>query len=154
PNTRILDRLRFAAVDQLTAEADYERIKRIPNVGEAVPAGHSAARLRGASVVLHDASYILGRTNPNEHAGDFASLYLGPLTLRLDGATRIALTNTIDLGDLKNPTQPLARIYTDDAKRVRWRTIIHEAFGLYPGVDALAQGKLSVKFDVTPPPRE
>jgi ABC-type multidrug transport system ATPase subunit len=45
-------------------------------------------------------------------------------------------------------------MYTENAKRAKWRGIVHEAFGLYPGIDALASGQLSVKFGVTPPPSE
>lgn len=59
-----------------------------------------------------------------------------------------------DRGDLKYPTAPLSRIFIDDPTRERWRRIVHDAFGLYPGIDATAGSQLSARFGNSPPPRE
>ena len=96
----------------------------------------------------------MGRENPKTNLGVFARYYLAPLTLSLDGATRIGLLNQHLRGDLKYPTEPLSRIFTDDQKRAKWRKIVYDAFGLYPGIDATVGDVISVRFGKTPPPRE
>jgi predicted ATPase len=150
----VLEKIEFAPIDQAAAEAEFARIKRVPKLGESIHDQHSAVRIGDEGTQLHDPHYYLGRTDPNNHNNFYTQYYLKPLTLSLDGATRIRLLDGVERGDLKNPTRPLPKIYTDNPKREKWRRVVHEAFGLYPGVDALSQGHLSVRFGMTPPPSE
>jgi ABC-type lipoprotein export system ATPase subunit len=153
-NRKILERITFAPVNRQTAEEDFQRIKRNARHDEQVPEGYSPVRVGQQDRLLSADDYIRCRLEPNENSEYFTHCHLAPLTLRLDGPTRIDLIDSKKQGDLKNPKSSLATLYTNNAERARWRTIVHEAFGLYPGIDALEQGHLSVKFGDTPPPNE
>jgi hypothetical protein len=96
----------------------------------------------------------MGRENPRTHLNLFARYFLGPLTLSLDGSSRIQLLNPRERGDLKYPETPLSRIFTDDPTRSKWQKIVFDAFGLFPGIDATAGSQLAVRFGKTKPPRE
>jgi len=153
-HTLILKNIEFDHVDEKVARADYQAMRRLANPGEKIQEGFSPVVFQGRDDMMNDNVYFLGRTQPNQHTSFFASFYLKPLTLSLDGATRIALLNDAPRGDLKKPGNPLARIFTDDAKREEWRKAIHDAFELYPGIDATVGSDLSIRFGLTPPPRE
>ncbi len=61
---------------------------------------------------------------------------LGLFTLRLDGQTRLALTQTQPAGDLEShPTNHLGALFRDDEARARIREITADAFGLYFVID-------------------
>jgi hypothetical protein len=63
---------------------------------------------------------------------DLISLF----TLRLDGQTRLALTQPQPAGDQDaHPTNHLGALYRDDEARARIREITREAFGLYFVID-------------------
>ncbi len=154
PHTRILDRIDCPGVDEETAKTDLSRMTRNPEPGEAVGQDVTPVLLRGTRALVHRSGYIIVRQNPTANLSLFAQFYLAPATLSLDGATRIGLLNHHTRGDLKYPSGPLSRIFTDDLKRARWRKIVHEAFGLYPGIDATHGDQLSVRFGRSEPLRE
>jgi hypothetical protein len=61
---------------------------------------------------------------------------LGLFTLRLDGQTRLALTQMQPAGDLEShPTNHLGALFRDDEARARIREITADAFGLYFVID-------------------
>ena len=61
---------------------------------------------------------------------------LGLFTLRLDGQTRLALTQPQAAGDLEShPTNHLGALFRDDEARARIREITADAFGLYFVID-------------------
>lgn len=153
-HTRVLDRLDFAGVDESTAEADLASITRAPKPGERINRHHTPVVIRGNLTTVHRPTYLQARRDPYSQLHSFAQWYSGPLTLTLDGATRLGLLNDQPRGDLKNPTATLGRLFTDDKKRERWRKIVWEAFGMYPGIDATVGDKLTVRFGKSPPPRE
>jgi hypothetical protein len=155
-HSAILNRIVFAAVDEATAVADFARLKRPAKQGERTKQGYSPVRVGGQDMAILDAQYLSVRLDPNSHPNSslYAQYHVGPLTLTLDGSRRISLLNQADQGDLKRPDKPLAKIYMDNPKRKNWRKVVHEAFGLYPGVDSLEQGKLTVHFGKTPPTHE
>jgi hypothetical protein len=74
--------------------------------------------------------------------------------LNLDGPSRIALVNTQNRGDLKHPISQLARLLTNDAKRVALRQTIHEAIGLHFAIDMSEGDQLSIRFGLAEPPDE
>ena len=64
--------------------------------------------------------------------GDLLALF----TLRLDGQTRLALTQPQAAGDLEShPTNHLGALFRDDEARSRIREITADAFGLYFVID-------------------
>src|SRR5215470_720289 len=129
-------------------------MKRRPEPGESMGDDWVPALVGGGLTRVHGPTYIGVRRNPSSNLSQFAQLYLRPLTLSLDGATRIGLLSPHERGDLRYPTQPLSRTLMDDPKRTRWRQIVYEAFGLYPGIDATDGNRLSVRFGNRVPPRE
>lgn len=122
--------------------------------GENINPEHVPVMLEGQRSQIYPLHYYNARQNPNGHLNWFAPYYLGPSTLSLDGATRIGYLNSHARGDLKYPTAPLSQIFTDDPKRAKWRKIVSDAFGLYPGIDATEGNQLSVRFGKTEPQRE
>jgi hypothetical protein len=56
-----------------------------------LPPGYSPIRLGRNNQMDYDEHYYRGRLHPNENSYYYATLHLSPLTLRLDGATRINL---------------------------------------------------------------
>lgn len=154
PHTSILDRLDCAAVDRATAETDFNKLLRKAEPGENINQDHVPAMLLGQRTQMHPPHYFNARLNPDSNLNHFARFYLGPLTLSLDGSSRMNLLNQAARGDLKYPATPLARIFTDDPKRDKWRKIVHEAFGFFPGIDATDGDRLTVRFGKTRPPRE
>lgn len=153
-HTLVLDRLDCAAVDQTKAETDFAKLLRKAEPGENISQNHVPAILRGRRVEIHPPNYFSARLDPNSNLNMFARFCLGPSTLSLDGSSRMNLLNQSERGDLKYPITPLARIFTDNPKRDKWRKIVHEAFGLFPGIDATDGDRLTVRFGKTTPPRE
>lgn len=153
-HTSILDSLVSPGVDDATAQADLSRITRSPDYGENVHADHVAVEVLGTRFVAHRPAYIAARRNPAANPPVFAQYHLAPQTLSLDGTTRINLLNHHTRGNLKRPSTSLSRIFTNDRTRVRWQDVVHEAFGLYPGVDATEDNHLSVRFGKSRPTRE
>ncbi|MBS0252416.1 MAG: ATP-binding protein [Proteobacteria bacterium] len=154
PHTRILDTLQFEGVDEQTAQIDLKKIQRAISPGEALQPGQSSIWLNGGHSVVDNQTYLIGRKQPNQHLSLYAYYYLSGLTLWLDGATRIGLLNQVPPGDLKAPVAPLAKIFMNDPMRTKWRTEVHNAFELYPAIDATVGNILSVRFGSTPPSKE
>lgn len=150
----ILDRLTFVAVDQATAAMDLERIKRPLAPHEVVSQQVVAIRRGGHDTTIHESHYFMGRTAPNTHPNFFAQHHLSALTVSLDAEARTRLLQPAGFGNLKNPSTPMGRLYTNDLRRSSWREIVHDAIGLYPSITSLDQGQLSVHFGRTNPPRE
>jgi predicted ATPase len=154
PHTYIFDRFDCVGVDRAIAEAEFNQLRRKAEPGENIDANHVPVILRGQRGQMHPPHYFMARERPQSNLNLFASLYLGPSTLSLDGSSRIGLLNPSTRGDLKYPTTPLARIFMDDPTRAKWQKIVSEAFGFFPGIDATAGDHLAVRFGKTKPPRE
>ena len=76
------------------------------------------------------------------------------LTLNLGGGNRTKLLDPQPWGDLKNPQNSLAKLFTSDEKRLRLRKIVHDAFGLYLALDVQNGQQLHVRFGLAEPPDE
>lgn len=59
-HTKILNHIEFQAVDRVTAEGDYQKIKREPRPDEPIPFGHSAVRLGVNDTIVFDDTYYRG----------------------------------------------------------------------------------------------
>lgn len=154
PHTLILDKLECSGVDRATAEKDLEKLIRRLEPGEVIPSPLVPVKLGSDRARIQPEDYVSARQHPGAHQNLYSRYHLGPLTLSLDGASRIGLLNPAQRGDLKDPTSPLAHIFTEDSKREKWRKIVHEAFGLFPGIDATVGDQLAVRFGRMQPPRE
>lgn len=153
-HTKILEQLECIAVDRATAEIDFANILREPNPSEVIVHGQVPVSIAGKNKQIHADHYYLGREQPKNHLSFFSNYHLGPSTLSLDGQSRLALLDAEDRGDLKYPVTPLSRMFVGNEKRKKWQGMLHDAFGLYPGIDASVGSKLSVRFGQTLPPRE
>ncbi|MGE0517169.1 MAG: ATP-dependent endonuclease, partial [Hyphomicrobiaceae bacterium] len=150
----ILDKVSFAAVDEVTAKTDLNGIKRIPSVGEGVHGDQVPVLLGGRNEYLHASHYLMGRQKPNEHPNFFAKYHLADKTIVLDAKQRTSLLDSQGQGDLTRPHHPMAKLFRNDDKRVAWRNTVYDAVGLYPAITALQQGQLSVHFGASAPPDE
>ena len=152
--TYILDRFDCTVVDRETAQADFGRMSRVADPGELIQPQFVPAMLAGQRTQIAPNNYYLARLEPGKYPQLFSQYHLSPSTLSLDGSSRIQLLSPQQRGDLKYPATPLSRIFVDDVKRAKWRKIVHDAFTLYPGIDATSGSELSVRFGKTPPARE
>jgi len=74
------------------------------------------------------------------------------LTLKLDGKTRLTLTEEQPLGDLLLDTKHhLARLVTNEDARKRVCELIYQAFGVYFVLDLTNHGKVRVRMASRPP---
>jgi len=80
--------------------------------------------VRSITPHLPDAETVerMVRSRGAEHGGEMSREFLSLFTLRLDGQTRLALTQPRLAGDLQaNPANHLAALFKDDAARERGR---------------------------------
>lgn len=150
----VVDKLAFEAVDQATAEREFDSIVTAPNVGERVPAGYSVLQVGSNRMYVERNTYVRTRLLPNENPSVFAGWCVRHLTLNLDGTSRMGLVQAQERGSLKNPTNPLARLLVNDPKRGALRKVLYDAFGLYFAIDAQDGNQLLIRFGSTPPPDE
>ncbi len=153
-NGDILDHITFTPYGEEAAAAQLEAIRVTPRSDERV-GPESAVVERGAwRAQVRISRYIDALTNPNaedHRRAQFSDLHLRHFTVDLDGANRIILVNPKDRGDLKRPDNSFSRLLTDDLKRKSWRDTIHDAVGLYVGIDMSQGSNLSLRFGNTPP---
>jgi predicted ATPase len=153
-NFLILDTLTFESVSAQEAEAELERIKSAPRMGENISASTAIIEANGNRLQLHIPHYVAARCDPNakdHRSAHYAQYYARFYTLNLDGPSRIGLVNAQPRGDLKSPTRQFARLLTQDARRAAFRSIIHDALGLYLGIDMSEGDQLHLRFGDTPP---
>jgi hypothetical protein len=78
--------------------------------------------------------------------------FLSLFTLRLDGQTRLALTQPRLAGDLQaNPANHLAALFRDDAARERIRQITADALGLYFTIDPTGVPRYRIRMSERAP---
>jgi hypothetical protein len=64
------------------------------------------------------------------------------------------LVSAQDRGDLKDPSNSFARIFIDDPRRAKIREVLHDAFGMYLGIDMSEANQLVLRYGDSPPPPE
>ena len=78
--------------------------------------------------------------------------FVGLFTLRLDGQTRLALTQPQAVADLEShPTNHLSALFHDDEARAQIREITADAFGMHFVLDATNGTLLRVRMSTRPP---
>lgn len=158
PEGQIVQKLSFQAWNQRDFEAELGKIAVEPNLNETLnpdhvligklrPQDNSAARFQ-----IHRTALINDAVNPNgqyrRHYANYLSLY----TLRLDGRSRLSLTDEKPAGDLqKQAPNHLAKLFLDSASRNEVRRIVYEAFGKHLVVDPTNIGHLRLRLSVRPP---
>jgi len=150
----ILEKLTFASVSPDVVNKEIETAKQQPNIGETVHQSHSILKFGVERIQIPTDRFLNARISPNAFLNEFTSWYLRHFTLNLDGPNRIGLINPQSRGDLKHPSNPLARLLTDDQKRASLRKVIFDAIGMHFAIDASHGDQLSVRFGRTPPPDE
>lgn len=158
PEGQIVQKVSFQAWNQQEFEVELGKIAVEPNLNETLnpdhvligklrPQDNSAARFQiNRTALINDA------INPNgqyrRHYANYLSLY----TLRLDGRSRLSLTDDKPAGDLqKQAPNHLAKLFLDTASRSEVRRIVYEAFGRYLVVDPTNIGNLRLRLSGRPP---
>jgi len=82
----------------------------------------------------------------------FFQWYVSLTVLSLNGTRRLALSDELEKGDLLGPpANHLAALFIDDVARLRLRTIVHDAFGLFFVIDPTDANMLRVRLSEKPP---
>jgi hypothetical protein len=158
PDGRIVSGIEFVPWERTDFEQQLQRIIASPNQNETInpdhvllsklrPQDNSAARFQ-----LPREPLVNEAANPNAKYRHYYSAYLSLFTLRLDGRSRLSLTDDKPTGDLlgEAPNQ-LAKLFKDDASRAEVRRIVHEAFGKYLVIDPTNVGTLRLRLSNEPP---
>lgn len=102
-------------------------------------------------------SYKNAMLAPNENKNtlrNYTHWHSRHFLTNLNAASRMELVNAQARGNLTNPQSVFAKILTNDEVRSQIRSIIHDAFGLYFGIDMSQGNELHLRFGDTSPPRE
>lgn len=119
--------------------------KRATDVAE--PAPEQLVNLDAVLAALADRE-SLSREEFELLCRDFLTLF----TLRLDGQTRLALTQPRLVGDLqRHPANHLAALFRDDEARQRIRDITADALGLYFVIDPTGVTHFRIRMAERPP---
>jgi len=152
----IVDDITFRPHTEKEAHEILKSLTLIPRYGEVIFEHHVKIRRGNSSEQVHIENFLEALQEPNSEIGRsrYANYYGVNFLLVLDGPSRISLVAPQERGDLKNPSGTFARILTNDARRSAIRNILHDAFGLYLGIDMSEGSLLSLRYGTTPPPSE
>ena len=156
-NFLILDAVVFDDLTEAEAQAELERIKVEPRLGENVPKNQTMVEVNGERFQVHIPHYIGARCDPNakdHRSAHYCQYHARFYTLNLDGPSRIGLVNPQPRGDLKDPKSPFGRLLVDDPRRSALRSTVHDAVGMYLGIDMSVGDQLHIRFGSTPPVKE
>ena len=158
PDGQIIQRVEFRAWEREAFEQELKKIAVAPHVSETVnpdhvligklrPQDNSAARFQ-----INRAALIEDATSPNDRPRHHYANYLALYTLRLDGRSRLSLTDDKPAGDLlRLAPNHLAKLFVDGKLRLEVRRIINEAFGKFLVVDPTNIGNLRLRLSSRAP---
>jgi hypothetical protein len=130
------------SADQLTVDSQFDMQQPNFRSGES-PRRYSIA---GSSL-----QHALANTREDDQRL-VRQIFSGWHTLRLDGRTRLELTDDQLGGDLlRPPTNHLLALAQDDAARNRVRSLTADAFGVYFVLDFLNTGSVRIRMSPRPP---
>lgn len=148
----ILDALSFTGFDANGAERAIQRIRQLPNPGEALNVDHVFVGSRHGRNQLPLAQLTQFLQRPSDNIQAFCQWFLTHDTLILDGRSRINLVNEQTAGDLqRSPQTSFQVLFRDDAKRHEVRRMVSEAFGTYLVIDPTNLGLLRIRLADRPP---
>jgi predicted ATPase len=146
-NSLILEKLLFTGQTKEKALEAIERIKQLPNPGEALNIDHILVGSRYGRGQVHFSNLLEFIQNPNNNTQSFCSRFLTHNTLLLNGQNRINLVVTQSAGDLQQAAQSSFQVlFRDDIKRNEVRRIVSEAFGSYFVIDPTHLGQLRIRL--------
>lgn len=158
PDGQIISKIEFQAWEREDFERELEKIAVEPNLSETVnpdhvligklrPQDNSAARFQ-----INREALIGDATRPNDRHRHHYANYLSLYTLRLDGRSRLSLTDDKPAGDLlRQAPNHLAKLFVDGRSRKEVRRIVSEAFGKFLVVDPTNIGNLRLRLSSRPP---
>jgi len=152
PGVQLLTDIEFAGFDPDRASQSIERIRQVPNPGEAAAVDHVfiGSRYGRQQVPLARVTQLVQAPRTDIRA--FSQWYLTHYTLMLDGKSRINLVNQQPGGDLQRaPDRSLQVLFRDDSKRHEVRRIVHEALGRHFVVDPTHLGHLRIRLSERAP---
>lgn len=150
---QIVERVEFEPWTSAALEKEIAKIEVEPAQSEIVNPDHVlVSKLRSqdntaARVQIHRQGLLNDAQNPNgPHRHQYSS-FLGLFTLRLDGKSRLGLTDQQAAGDLlKTAPNHLAHLFTDNLARAEVRRIVFEAFGKHLVIDPTNIGQLRLRL--------
>lgn len=150
---QIVERVEFEPWTSAALEKEIAKIEVEPAQSEIVNPDHVlVSKLRSqdntaARVQIHRPGLLSDAQNPNgPHRHQYSS-FLGLFTLRLDGKSRLGLTDQQAAGDLlKTAPNHLAHLFTDNLARAEVRRIVFEAFGKHLVIDPTNIGQLRLRL--------
>lgn len=129
------------------AAKDYVRSAVAPlGPNETLPPDHIAVAFNGGRFHVHIPTLLRVLKNPEMDRQYFGQMYANPQMLNLDGQTRVNLCNPQEINDLKQPMSSFEKLFTNDARRLRLRNLVHEATGQYLVLDITEGKTLQVRF--------
>lgn len=150
---KVIQSMIFHAWDSGLFETELQKISVEPTIDYHVDSNHilieklqpqnnSAARLQ-----IHRSELIADAISPNDRERHYYAQYLSLYTLRLDGRSRLSLTDEQSAGDLQqSPSNHLSKLFQDNAARAEVRRIVKEAVGKYLVIDPTNIGKLRLRL--------
>lgn len=103
-------------------------------------------------VTLDSVKIALHHATKDRQYGLLFGLLVNRYTLRLDGRTRFELCQPKPTGDLNSPPgNLLAKLFMDDVKREKIRTLIRDAFGLHFVIDPTAMTQFRMRLSAKAP---
>ncbi len=154
---QVVQKLEFEPWDKEAFESEINKIQVRP--GPSLPIRPDQVALEGPPslnnppqrVELHRDRLVAEAVSPNGDRNQYAC-YLKMFTLRMDGQSRLSLSEDKPSGDLlESPTNYLAKLIQDDVARKEIRRIVLEAFGKYLVVDPTRMGGLRLRLSARAP---
>lgn len=150
---KVIRNVMFHAWDTSVFEAELQKISVEPSINDRVDTNHilieklrpqnnSTARLK-----VHRSELIADAISPNDRGRYHYANYLSLYTLRLDGRSRLSLTDEQPAGDLQqSPSNHLFKLFKDNVARAEVRKIVNEAIGKYLVIDPTNMGNLRLRL--------
>ena len=153
PVGQIVDKVEFEPWTAAALDEEIAKIEVAPIQSEVVNSDHVLlSKLRpqdntAARVQIHRPGLLSEAQDPNGPYRHHYSSFLGLFTLRLDGKSRLALTDQQAAGDLlRTAPNHLAHLFIDNTSRTAVRRVVYEAFGKHLVIDPTNIGQLRLRL--------
>jgi ABC-type cobalamin/Fe3+-siderophores transport system ATPase subunit len=154
-DTVILDGGTFIGMSADQADAAIDQLTVPPNENEHLPVHEVILSSQRGRSRLGREQLRSAIRDPSHNPQAFASWFLGHLTLKLDGPSRVGLVVPQAAGDLQKPSHStLQLLFRDNHRRGIVRRIVEEAFGAYFVIDPTELGRLRIRLSSRPPTSE
>jgi predicted ATPase len=155
--SKIIDKLNFSLPKR--EEAKEILLSKLPNIPRYGPIEEGQIRITKLNPIsgpeTTPAFYLKELLDLIENKKNFSFIcyyFVRLFTIRIDGKTRLSLTEKKATGDLlSTPTNHLTSLFTDDNIRRELRQITADAFGLYFTLDPTELGSLRIRMSSKEP---